>query len=81
MKTIKDLINRILWDKKEDKEDYSLFYIDRITKKDVEIKGRDIKRAEGSFIIVARDGEEAEIPMHRIRAVKKKGMVVWVRGK
>ena len=79
MKSIKDIINKMFWDKKEDREDYSFFYIDRITKKDVEIKGKDIKKTEGSFIVVARDGEEAEIPMHRIRAVKKDGMVVWVR--
>ena len=37
MITIEDLINKIKWDEREDPADYSLFYIDRMTKKLVEI--------------------------------------------
>lgn len=83
MQQIKDLINRLLWDKKEDISDYSFFYMDRITKRSSEIRGSNIKRAEGSFIVIERENEgkieEVEIPMHRVREVKKKGVVVFKR--
>lgn len=81
MQQIKDLINKILWDKSENKEDYSFFYIDRITKREMEIKGSDIKRIEGSFIVVEKGPEETEIPVHRIIEVKKAGKIVLSRVK
>ena len=77
MKTIKDLINKIKYDKKE-KGDYSLFYIDRIENNYKEIKFKDIKRIEGNFLIINKD-KETEIPLHRIKIVKKNGMVIWRR--
>ena len=61
-RSIKDLINRILWDEKENKADYSFYYLDRIENMEKEIKGADIIRLEGNFIVIQRDGEEAEIP-------------------
>jgi len=77
MKTIKELINKIKYDKKE-RGDYSLFYIDRIENNYKEIKFKDIKRIEGNFLIINKD-KETEIPLHRIKIVKKNGMVIWRR--
>jgi len=77
MQTIKNLINKIKWDKRENPSDYTLFYIDLRKKK--ELAYSSIKRLEGNFIVIERDNEEVEIPMHRIREVKKKGIVVWKR--
>jgi uncharacterized protein (UPF0248 family) len=74
---IKDLINKIKWDKRESPKDYSLIYIDLGKKKELAYK--DIKKLEGNFMIIERNGEETEIPLHRIREVKKKGKVVWKR--
>lgn len=74
---IADLINKLLWDKNENKADYSFYYLDRIENREKEIKGMDIIRAEGNFIVIQRDRDEAEIPMHRVRFVKKKGMIIW----
>ncbi|MCX8146908.1 MAG: DUF504 domain-containing protein [Candidatus Woesearchaeota archaeon] len=76
---IKDIINKMLWDRKERKEDYSFYYIDRITKKDVEINGGDILRLDGSFIVVKKNDEEIEIPIHRIRAAKKGNKIIFLR--
>ena len=78
-RSIKDLINRILWDKKENKADYSFYYLDRIENLEKEIKGAYIIRTEGNFIVIQRDGEEAEIPMHRVRFVKKGERLIWRR--
>ena len=77
MQTIKDLINKIKWDKRENPKDYSLIYIDLGKKK--ELAYIDIKRLESNFMIIERNGEETEIPLHRIREVKKKGKIIWRR--
>jgi uncharacterized protein (UPF0248 family) len=79
MITIDALVNKIKWDKRETPEEYSLFYIDRITKKFVEIRYKDIKRIEEGVLVLDRGGEETEIPLHRIREVRKKGVTVWKR--
>ena len=74
---LKNFINKILWDKRENKENYSFFYIDRIERKEKEIKGKDIIKSEGNFIIVGIDNSQISVPMHRIKTIKKKGAVVW----
>lgn len=74
---IKDLINKIKWDKRESPKNYSLVYIDLGKKK--ELAYTSIKRLEGNFMIIERNREETEIPLHRIREVKKKGRIIWTR--
>ena len=74
---IKDIINKIKWDKRENPKYYSLVYMDLGKKK--EISYTDIKRLEGNFMIIEKNREETEIPLHRIKEVKKKGNVVWKR--
>lgn len=76
---LKDLINKIKWDKKEKPELYSLFYIDRFTKKKKEIKYNNLKRIEGTFLVIEQDSEEIEIPMHRIKEARKEGKLIWSR--
>lgn len=72
---VKDLLNKIKWDKKENPEDYSIHYIDRITQKLKKIAYTDIISIEGNFMLVG----ESEIPLHRIKQVRKKGQVIWQR--
>ena len=75
MITIKELLNKIKWDKRENPEDYTLYYLDRIEKKLKKIAYADITNIEGNFMLVG----DAEIPLHRIKEVKKKGKLVWSR--
>ena len=75
MITIKDFLNKIKWDKRENPEDYTLHYLDRITGKLKKIAYTDIASFEGSFMIVG----ESEIPLHRIREIRKKGKLIWER--
>ena len=79
MQTIKDLLNRIRWDKNLNPNEYSVFYLDRITKDLIEIKYNDIKRLEQGFIILEKNNEEVNIPLHRIKRVERKGKLVWRR--
>lgn len=83
MISIKNLLNKIKWDSREKPEEYSLYYLDRVENELVVIKFRDIKRIEDNFIVIDRDingkQEETMIPLHRIRKVMKKDIIVWER--
>ncbi|MBW2988791.1 DUF504 domain-containing protein [Candidatus Woesearchaeota archaeon] len=74
----KELLNRVMWDKKEDGPDYSIGYWGNIRKKIVFIGFDEVKRIEGNFMLLER-AKETYIPMHRIREIRKKGKVVWER--
>lgn len=77
MKPVQDVLNQIKWDKKLRPEDYSVEYIDfgRL----VSIPYTAVKKIEGLFMVVEKNGEETNIPLHRIRIVKKNGEVIWQR--
>ena len=75
----RDLINKILWDKNEDKEEYEVGIIDRFTKEIGFIPARNIQSMEGRFLLVRNEHGITEIPAHRLRKVKKKGKIVWAR--
>ena len=78
MISIKDLLNKIKWDKRENPNQYSIFYYDRILNKLIEIPYTKIKKLEGSFIILDNE-EESNIPLHRIKKIMKNNVVVWER--
>ncbi len=75
---IKDLLNKIKWSKEENSNDYSIGYWDNKDKKLIFIKFYEIKKIEGTFLLLDRE-EETYIPMHRIREVKKNSKLVWER--
>ena len=81
MISIKDLLNKIKWDKKEEPSGYTIAYKDRIENKYKEIKYSEIKKIEGIFMVLDRNGEEINIPLHRVKQVRKKGLVIWNREK
>ena len=72
---IKDLLNRIKWDEKENPKDYEIVYIDRVLQQEVKVKFKKISKIEEGFMIV----DEASIPLHRIVKVYKKGKLIWER--
>ncbi len=77
MLPIQDLLNKIKWDKRENPEQYSIFYLDRILNKLIQIPYTKIKKLEGSFMVIGE--EETDIPLHRIKKVMKNDAVVWER--
>ena len=78
MQPIHELLNKIKWDKRENPDDYIIFYYDRILKKLIQLPYNKIKRIEGSFMILDNE-EESNIPLHRIKKVEKNKVVVWER--
>ena len=79
MQPIKDLLNKIKWDNRENPEHYSIHYFDRISRKLIKLDYIDIKRFEDNFIIIERNDEEVNIQMHRIREVRKDNEIVGKR--
>lgn len=75
---IKDLLNKIHWDKRENPAEYSIFFFDRVLNKLIQIPYTKIKKLEGSFMILDNE-EESNIPLHRIKKVTKNNAVVWER--
>lgn len=75
MTPIRDLLNKIKWDKNEDPEAYKIVYIDRVLQQEVKIRFKDIKGIEGSFMVV----DEAYIPLHTIAKVFKNDKLMWER--
>ncbi len=77
MRPVQDVLNQIKWDKKLKPDEYAIEYLD--FGKRVSIPYTAIKRVEGLFMIIDKNGEETNIPLHRIRIVKQKGEIVWQR--
>lgn len=76
---IKEFLNKIKWDKNLNKEDFVIHYLDNVSKQLVPLNFNDIIRIEGTFMVVDKDTEETHIPLHRIKKVYEKGIVVWKR--
>lgn len=78
MQPIRSLLNKIKWDPNLNPDEYSIFYLDRIRKVLIEIEYNDIKKIENEFMILEKD-DEVNIPLHRIRKVKRNKKLVWER--
>jgi uncharacterized protein (UPF0248 family) len=79
MMPIQELFNKLKWDPNENPFTYSFFYLDRVAKKLREVKYKDIAEVKDGFMTIVREERETEIPLHRIRIVKREGEVVWER--
>ena len=79
MISIRDLLSKIKWDPTETPRDYVLYYYDRVEKKLKEIMFTDIKEISDNFMLIIINGQETDIPLHRIKKVMRKGIVVWQR--
>jgi len=77
MMYILDLLNKIKWDKNLNPNKYSIIYLDFAQKK--EIKFTEIKEFNNLTLIIESENKEVEIPLHRIREIKKSGKIIWKR--
>jgi len=75
---IGDLLNKIRWDKNLNPEEYAIVYFDRIAEKSFEVQFTSISR-HGNFFVIKRGQQEINIPLHRIRQIKRNGKVIWER--
>ena len=70
-----NMLNKIKWDKNLNKQDYRLSYLDKINNKLIIINFNEIKEITKNFITL----EDKEIPMHRIKEIRKKDKSIWKR--
>jgi uncharacterized protein (UPF0248 family) len=71
-KTERDLLIRIRWDASLEPGEYSVRYLDRLSKKLVTVPYAELS-FEGGLM---RHGDSM-IPMHRVREIARNGEVVW----
>lgn len=76
---IHDFLNKLKWDPNEDPLTYTFLYLDRVAKKLREVKYKDIAEVKDGYMTIVKEDSEAMIPLHRIKVVKKDGVVVWER--
>lgn len=71
---IKQFLNKIKWSGKFNLKDIIIYYLDRIQNKLIEVRYENIK-IEDNFIII----EDKQIPLHRIKEIRNKGVIIWSR--
>lgn len=76
---IQDFLNKLKWDPNEDPLTYTFLYLDRVANKLREVKYKDIAEVKDGFMTIVKEDSEAQIPLHRIRVVKRGTDVVWER--
>ena len=76
MISINELLNKIKWDKELNPKEYSLFLFDRVSSELKEIKYLDIAGIEDDFLVLK---DETNIPLHRIKEVRRNNKLVWER--
>lgn len=79
MTTIKQLLDRIKWDKSFKPEDFRIYYWDNRAKKLFEVRYVDVKEFGSGTFTVDKNGTNVEIPLHLIRKVTKAGFAFWAR--
>ena len=77
MEYILDLLNKIKWDDSENPEDYLILHYDRIKDINKELKFTKIKEINNLFLVTEKDDKEINIPLHRIREIRKKAKIIW----
>ena len=71
---ILDLLNKIKWDQNLNPEEYSIIYLDKNLKKEIKFN----KILNFNNLTLELD-KNIEIPLHRIREVKKSEEIIWKR--
>jgi uncharacterized protein (UPF0248 family) len=82
MLPIRDLLNRIRWDREFGGSFFEIGYLDHIRRSIVRVPFRSIRFVSGNHFsceIEDVDGEVLTIPFHRIRQVYRDDILIWRR--
>ncbi len=82
MMPIQDLLNRIRWDVRFGQARFEIGYYDRVEKTLLRVPLEKVcfSDAEHYFLdVIAPDGAVHSVPLHRVRAVWRDGMLIWQR--
>lgn len=82
MQPIHELLNRIHWDPEFGKGDFELGFLDKLEGKIIRLPFLKITFVAGDhyfFHYTDQEGEDHNVPFHRIKAVYKNGALIWQR--
>ena len=81
MKPLHELLHRIKWDAEFAKGTFALGYYDRVAHQErvVPFDSISIDPGSASFSLHEEEGIAAHIPLHRVRAVYRDGVIIWHR--
>ena len=80
---LRDLLNRIIWDRDFGQGNFELGYYDRITNTIIRVPFSMVELIPGdhfSFSLSDLNGQTRLIPFHRVRQVFKNNELIWHRG-
>ncbi|HEX8011089.1 MAG TPA: DUF504 domain-containing protein [Casimicrobiaceae bacterium] len=79
---IQALLSRIRWDEAFGQARFEIDYYDRVEKKLVHVPLERVLLSDGQrfFLdVIAPDGAVHSVPLHRVRAVWRDGVMIWQR--
>lgn len=78
MTTAFELLNRIKSNSKENHSEYTLSYEEKA--KNIEISLTEVVFLNQLAFTIRQGHEDVEIPMHRLRKIYKRGLLLWNKG-
>jgi len=66
MQPINEFLNSIKRDKSENKDEYELYYHDRLLNGNLSLKFRDIRQIDTYSIIILKNNREISLPLQRV---------------
>ena len=79
-KTIRSMLNKILWSDKENISNYEIILVDRLAQSGMKrINLANVNEITQDSIILKINNKVVRIPIHRIVAILKNGEVFWKR--
>jgi uncharacterized protein (UPF0248 family) len=82
MITIESLLQRICWDPAFGRGRFTIGYFDRIERRVVTVPLEQIRFEPGNhffFTAVEADGSVRDVPLHRVREVRRDDVLIWSR--
>ena len=82
MVPIESLLDRIRWDDEFGRAEFTIGYFDRVAQTVVTLPFERIQLERGnhfSFTAIEPDGSVHEVPLHRVREVRRNGDLIWQR--
>jgi uncharacterized protein (UPF0248 family) len=80
--TIKQLLDRIRWDREFGRGDFAIGYYDRVARRILRVRLQDLRIDPAdhfAFDVRGSEGELHHVPFHRVRQVFKDGTLIWHR--
>ena len=82
MQTIRELLDRIRWDKDFGQGEFEIGFLDHVEDKIIRLPIRELTFVPGDhffFHYLDENGEAHNVPLHRIKSVYKNAELIWHR--